>query len=413
MRAYERLIQYTKYPTASDENSPSCPSTPAQLVFAQALVEEMKTLGVVDARVDEHGYVYGTIPENIKDWQGAVIGFIAHMDVVDVVPYENIQPRVVKNYQGEDIVLNKEQGILLSPSVFPELKRYQGCDLLVTDGTTLLGADDKAGIADILTMAEYFQKNPEVPHGRIQIAFTPDEEIGRGADLFDVKGFGADYAYTIDGGAFGEVEYETFNAASAKITITGKSIHPGSAKNQMVNAARIAIELDRLLPEAERPEHTENREGFFHLNEIEGAEEKAIMKYILRDHDAAKLEEKKRVLAGAVDFLNVKYGEGTVEADIQDNYRNMIEQIKPHWHLIEIACEEVKALGGTPVSVPVRGGTDGCRLSFMGLPCPNLGTGGHNGHGRLEYACVQEMDQTVELLIRIAGRYAKMPAREK
>ncbi len=413
MRAYERLIRYTKYPTASDENSQSCPSTPAQLDFAKDLVEEMKGLGIANARVDEHGYVYGTIPANIEGWKGAKIGFIAHMDVVDVVPYENIKPRVVENYQGEDIILNEEQDIRLSPRVFPELRRYQGRDLLVTDGTTLLGADDKAGIAGILTMAEYFKEHPQEPHGDIQVAFTPDEEIGRGADLFDVEGFGADYAYTVDGGAFGEVEYETFNAASAKITVTGKSIHPGSAKNQMVNAARIAIELDRLLPEADRPEHTENREGFFHLNEIEGAEEKAVLKYILRDHDAGKLEEKKRILQGAVDFLNVKYGAGTVTADIQDNYRNMIEEIKPHWHLIDIACEEVKALGGTPVSVPVRGGTDGCRLSFMGLPCPNLGTGGHNGHGRLEYACLQEMDQTVELLVRIAKRYAKMPEREK
>lgn len=407
MRAYERLLKYTQYPTASDENCPQCPSSPAQLDFAGVLVEEMKGLGIEDAMVDEHGYVYGTMPSNIPNWDGEVIGFIAHMDVVDVVPYENVKPRLVENYDGKDIMLNPEKSIVLSSEQFPALKNYVGQDLIVTDGTTLLGADDKAGIADILTMAEYFKEHPEVEHGTIKIAFTPDEEIGRGADLFNVEYFGADYAYTVDGGAFGEVEYETFNAAAARIDITGKSIHPGSAKNQMVNAARIAMEFDRLLPEEQRPEHTEGREGFFHLNEMQGAEEHAQLKYILRDHDGQKLEDKKRMIESACAFLNAKYGEGTVTAQITDSYRNMVEKIEPHWHLIEIACEEVKALGGNPISVPVRGGTDGCRLSFMGLPCPNLGTGGHNGHGRLEYACVQEMDKTTELLIRIADRYSK------
>lgn len=411
MRAYERLIRYSKYPTASNENCPDCPSSPAQLVLAGDLVKEMKELGIENAAVDEHGYVYGTIPANIPDWDGSIIGFIAHMDVVDVVPYENVQARVVEKYDGGEILLS--EGIVLSPDQFPELKKYQGKDLVVTDGKTLLGADDKAGVAAILTMAEYYHEHPEVQHGTIQIGFTPDEEIGRGADLFDVKRFGADFAYTVDGGAFGEVEYETFNAAAAKIYVTGKSIHPGSAKNQMINAARIAMEFDSLLPEEQRPEHTEGREGFFHLNEMQGIEESAQLKYILRDHDSEKLEEKKRMIEAAVQFLNAKYGEGTVKAEITDSYRNMLEQIKPHWHLIEIASEEVKALGGTPVSVPVRGGTDGCRLSFMGLPCPNLGTGGHNCHGRMEYACIQEMDLTTELLLRIAQRYAVLTLKNR
>ena len=410
MRAYERLLKYTQYPTASDERSETCPSTPAQTEFAKALVQEMKALGIDDAVMDENSYVYGTIPANIPDFKGKVIGFIAHMDVVDVVPWENIRPRVVENYDGKDIVLNPEKGIVLSPADYPELKQYAGKDLVVTDGTTLLGADDKAGIADILTMAEYLRDHPEMKHGTIKIGFTPDEEIGRGADRFDVAYFGADFAYTVDGGAFGEVEYETFNAATAIINITGRSIHPGAAKNKMINAARIAAELDRLLPEAMRPEHTEGREGFFHLTGLSGNEEHAEMYYILRDHDADKLEEEKRIIRSAAAWLNEKYGNGTVDIQIVDSYRNMAEQVLPHRHLIDIAHEEVKALGGTPVSTPVRGGTDGSRLSFMGLPCPNLGTGGHNCHGRFEYAVIQEMDLTVQLLSRIAVRYGDCDA---
>ena len=408
MKAYERLLKYTQYPTASNEQSLSCPSTPAQTEFAKALVEEMKALGIEDAVMDENSYVYGTIPANIPDWSGTVIGFIAHMDVVDVVPYENIKARVVEHYDGGDVLLNAEKQIVLSPKDYPELASYKGKDLVVTDGTTLLGADDKAGIADILTMAEYLLNHPEVKHGTVKIAFTPDEEIGRGADLFNVPFFGAKFAYTVDGGAFGEVEYETFNAASALVSVTGKSIHPGAAKNKMVNAARIAAEFDTLLPEAMRPEHTEGREGFFHLTGIRGNEEHAELYYILRDHDLQKLEEEKQIITAAVSFLNAKYGAGTAEIKITDSYRNMAEQVLPHRHLIDIAHEEVRALGGTPVSVPVRGGTDGSRLSFMGLPCPNLGTGGHNCHGRFEYACIQEMDLTVQLLVRIIERYAAL-----
>ena len=409
MKAYERLLGYTQYPTASDENSPTCPSTPSQLVLAKDLVEEMKGLGMADARMDENGYVYGTIPANIPDWDGITIGFIAHMDVVDVVPYTDIKPRLVKDYDGGTIVLNEEKQITMGPDEYPELANYKGKTLVVTDGTTLLGADDKAGIADILTMAEYFQTHPEVLHGTIKVGFTPDEEIGRGADLFDVPGFKADFAYTIDGGAFGEVEYETFNAASAKLTFTGKSIHPGSAKNKMKHAGRIAMEFDSLLPAQMRPEYTEGREGFFHLTDMSGTEEKASLSYILRDHDLDKLAWEKKMVQAACDFINAKYGEGTVQAEIKDSYYNMVEQLKPHWHLIDIAGEEIRALGGEPVSMPVRGGTDGSRLSYMGLPCPNLGTGGHNCHGRFEYACVEEMEQCTELLVRIALRYAKQP----
>ncbi len=408
MRAYERLVEYTKFPTASDEHSPACPSTPAQTDFAEALVREMKALGIDDAVMDENSYVYGTIPANIPDWQGTVIGFIAHMDVVDVVPWENIRPRIIEAYTGKDILLNADKNIIMSPEDYPELLKYTGKDLVVTDGTTLLGADDKAGIADILTMAEYFMSHPEVKHGTVKIAFTPDEEIGRGADLFNVPFFGADFAYTVDGGAFGEVEYETFNAASADILVTGRSIHPGAGKDKLINAARIAAELDSLLPEAMRPEHTEGREGFFHLTGLSGSEEKAEAHYILRDHDSGKLEEKKAIMRAAADFLKAKYGEETVQLTLTDAYRNMAEMVLPHRHLIDIAAEEVRALGGEPLSLPVRGGTDGSRLSFMGLPCPNLGTGGHNCHGRFEYACVQEMDLTVELLVRIAVRYAEI-----
>jgi tripeptide aminopeptidase len=277
---------------------------------------------------------------------------------------------------------------------------------LVTDGTTLLGADDKAGLAEILTMAETLQNHPEIKHGTIKIGFTPDEEIGRGADLFDVKRFGADFAYTVDGAAFGEVEYETFNAAAAKVTINGVNIHPGSAKDKMKNALLIAMEFNAMLPETERPEKTENYEGFYHLDHFDGIVDNANMRYLLRDHDLNKLEEKKKVMQEAAAKVNAKYGEGTAELEIKDSYYNMSEQIKPHWHLIDTAYEAIRELGGTPISCPVRGGTDGSRLSFMGLPCPNLGTGSHNHHGKSEYACIQAMDQCVEMLVKIAEKYA-------
>lgn len=406
MKAYERLINYTKYETGSDSENEHCPSSPEQLVFGKALAQEMKELGVTDISIDENGYVFGTIEANIDNWNGPVIGFLAHLDVVRDVPYRDIKTQVITNYDGKDILLNEEQNIRISPEDYPTLKDYIGKDLLFTDGTTLLGADDKAGVAQILTMAEMLQQHPEIKHGKIRIGFTPDEEIGRGADLFDVERFGADFAYTVDGAAFGEIEYETFNAAAAKVTVKGINIHPGEAKDKMKNALLIAMEFNAMLPEKERPEYTEGYEGFYHLDHFNGIVENAEMRYILRDHDLGKLEEKKKAMQEAAHKINAKYGEGTITLDIKDQYYNMKEKIKPHWHLIDTAYEAIKELGGTPVSRPVRGGTDGSRLSFMGLPCPNLGTGSHNHHGKLEYACIQAMDQCVELLIKIAEKYA-------
>ncbi len=406
MRAYERLLTYAQYPTASDSRNPDCPSTEEQLVLARVLVEEMRSMGITDARVDEHGYVYGTIPANIPDWQGVTIGFIAHMDVVRDVPFENVKARVVENYDGGDIVLNEQLGIVLSPDEFPMLNDYVGDDLVVTDGTTLLGADNKAGIAEILTMAEILLTNPDIKHGDIKIAFTPDEEIGRGADKFDVEGFGAQFAYTVDGGAFGEVEYETFNASTAVISIKGKNIHPGTAKGKMKNANLIAAEFTALLPTAERPETTAGYEGFYHLTQMEGTVEEAELVYILRDHDEEKLQQKKETVLQAAEWLNAKYGADTVQVEIKDSYRNMREMIEPHWHLIENAYWAVREIGGEPSSKPVRGGTDGARLSFMGLPCPNLGTGSHNHHSTLEFASAQAMDKCVQVLVKLAERYA-------
>jgi tripeptide aminopeptidase len=407
MRAYERLIKYTTFATGSKESSDTHPSTPEQLTFGSALVEEMKNLGIKDASMDEHGYVFGTIKANIENWSGNVIGFLAHMDVVDSVPFHNIKTRIVENYDGSRIILNQENHVILDPKEYEVLNDYIGKDLLVTDGNTLLGADDKAGIAEILTMAEELYLHPEIPHGTIKIGFTPDEEIGQGADLFDVAKFGADFAYTVDGAAFGEVEYETFNAASADVFLQGISIHTGSAKDKLVNASLLAMDFNSMLPEQERPEHTEQYEGFYHLDYMTGAVDNAKMHYILRDHDRTKLEARKAVMKETAEKFNAKYGENTARVELKDSYYNMTERIKPHWHLIDNAYEAVKQLGGTPISAPVRGGTDGSRLSFMGLPCPNLGTGSHNHHGKTEFACLQAMDQCVQLLILLAQKYAQ------
>ncbi len=407
MRAYERLLRYVTFDTASDETSSTCPSTEKQLVLARALVEEMKEMGLENPRMDEHGYVYATVPSTIPDYSGKVLGFIAHMDVVDSVPTANIRPRIVENYDGGDIVLNEEKNIVLSSQEFPELLARKGKSLMVTDGTTLLGADDKAGIAEILTAAEQLMADKTIPHGPVRIAFTPDEEIGRGADLFDVKGFAADYAFTMDGGAYGELEYENFNAAAMRVHIHGKSIHTGSAKGKMKNAMRIGMEFEALLPAGQKPEYTSGYEGFIHLDEMSGTVENAMMKYILRDHDSDLLEEKKRICQRAADYLNAKYGEGTVQVEIRDSYRNMIEQIRPHAHLVENAYEAMRRTGVEPRSVAIRGGTDGARLSFMGLPCPNLGTGGGNFHGTLEYCCIEEMDQAVACIRNLIEIYSK------
>ncbi len=397
-------LRAAAFPSASNDKSETCPSTPEQLDFARALAEEMATLGMTEIEVDENGYVFGTIPASIENWSGKTIGLIAHMDVVRDVPFTNIRPRLVENYDGGRVTL--ETGIALDPAEFPFLANYRGETLIVTDGGTLLGADDKAGIAEILTLAEYCRDNPDFRHGRIRVGFTPDEEIGRGADLFDVQRFGAAFGYTLDGGAFGEVEYETFNAASALVTIRGRNIHPGSAKDKMINAARIACEYDLLLPAGERPENTEGYQGFYHLIELKGEVENASLAYILRDHDSDKLEERKARVAAVAEELNAKYGAGTVQVEVRDCYRNMKEALAGHMHLIENASAAVRKAGGTPVSLPVRGGTDGCQLSYMGLPCPNLGTGSHNHHGKMEFAVAEEMEKCVLALRYIAEMYA-------
>ena len=410
MRAYERLIEYTKCSTASDENSPSCPSTPEQLTFAGLLADEMRSLGITDAEVDSNGYVYGTIPASEGCEDCTVIGFIAHMDVVDSVPYKDIKTAVIGNYDGGDIVLNEKEGIVMSPDEFGILKKYVGKTLVVTDGTTLLGADDRAGVAEIMTLAERLMNDPSVKHGKIRIGFTPDEEIGRGADLFDVARFGADYAYTCDGAAFGEVCYETFNASSLTVTVSGRSIHPGSAKGRMINACAVAMEFDRLLPANERPQYTEGYEGFFHLNEMTGDVEKAVLKYIIRDHDIEKLHKREVVALKAAEYLNTVYPEGTVQAEIKESYRNMAEMILPHRELIDIASQAIREAGGAPFTEAARGGTDGSRLSYMGLPCPNLGTGSHNHHGKTEFAVAEDMDSCVETLINISKAFGKKRA---
>ena len=407
MRPYERLLNYVKYDTASDGASATCPSSEKQLVFARVLEQEMKELGLENVRLDKNGYLYGTVPGNVENYAGPILGFIAHMDVVDDVPSWDIKPRIVENYDGGDIIL-EGSGAALSPAEFPELARCKGKSIMVTDGTTLLGADDKAGIAEILTLCEVLLKDNTFKHGPVQVAFTPDEEIGRGADLFDVPGFGADFAYTLDGGAYGELEYENFNAASLKVDIKGKNIHPGSAKDKMKNALTIGMEFEYLLPAQQKPEFTEKYDGFFHLTDMQGDVENAAMRYILRDHDAAKLERKKADARAAADFLNRKYGEGTVTLTIRDSYQNMADQIRPHWHLVDNAMEAMRRTGVEPVTVPIRGGTDGARLSFMGLPCPNLGTGGGNFHGKLEYCCVEEMDLAVDCMKNLVEIYSAM-----
>jgi tripeptide aminopeptidase len=375
------------------------------LEFGKALVEEMLEIGIKDAFMDEQGCVYGTIPATTADENIPVIGFIAHMDVASDAPCEPVKTRIISNYDGGDIELS--EGIIMSAKEYEVLEECIGHDLVVTDGKTLLGGDNKAGIAEILTMAEYLIKHPMTRHGTIKIGFTPDEEIGRGADLFNVKGFGADYAYTVDGGAFGEVEYETFSAFSADITIHGRSIHPGVAKNKMINASQIAMEFNGMLPVVERPEHTENREGFYHLIEMSGVVEEARLSYILRDHEDVKVEKRVEVVEDIATYLNKKYGEGVVNVEINEWYRNMKKVIKENWHLIENAYKAVENVGGIPRSNPVRGGTDGSRLSFMGLPCPNLGTGTYNAHSRFEFTSIQSMDKAVESLVEIVKIYGK------
>lgn len=403
MNAQERFFQYIAFDTTSDENAEEsvCPSTEKQKNLARALVEEMKRLGLDDAHMDQYGYVYGFLPANCSA-ETPCIGLISHMDTSPSARGANVKAHVVKNYDGGDILLNAEKKIVMSPKKYESLLDYKGKDLIVTDGTTLLGADDKAGIAEILTAIEKLKESGR-SHGKIAVAFTPDEEIGRGADRFDVARFGAEFAYTVDGGKLGEIEYENFNAAAATVTVNGVNIHPGDAKNRMKNAVLMAIEFNAMLRPNEIPACTEGYEGFHHLSHMNGDEERCELRYIIRDHDRTLFEAKKAEFEKIAAYLNDKYGENTIELNLKDSYYNMKEKIEPHMFLINRAKAAMRSAGVEPVTVPIRGGTDGARLSFMGLPCPNLSTGGHNFHGRFEYIPVQSMDRMVDVLVSLAA----------
>ena len=392
----ERFLKYVSFDTQSDEFSETCPSSDKQKALGAALVEEMKAMGIEDARMDEHGYVYGTVP---GDPSLPTIGLIAHMDTSPDASGANVKARIVE-YDGTDILLGEESGLYLSEKQFQGLQKHRGKHLIVTDGTTLLGADDKAGIAEIMTVAE-FLLTARMNHATLKIGFTPDEEIGRGADLFDVEGFGADFAYTVDGGPVGELEYENFNAASAKVEFAGLNIHPGSAKDRMLNSQYIAMEYERLLPAAQKPEYTEGYEGFIHLTDMEGTVEKSTLRYIIRDHDSEKFRQKKERMMDAAAYLNAKYGAGTVNITIRDSYFNMRQVIEPNMFVVDRAKKAIEDAGIQPIVVPIRGGTDGARLSYVGLPCPNLGTGGENYHGRYEYACAEDMELSTRVLVNI------------
>lgn len=407
-KVIDRLLEYVKIDTQSDGASKTTPSSQKQHHLAKLLTKELEEMGAQEITYDEeHCYVYATVPASEGCENTPVLGFISHMDTASPVSGANVKPRVVENYDGGDILLNKEKNIWMKAEEFPNLAKHKGKDLIVTDGTTLLGADDKAGVAEIMSMTEYFLSHPECKHGKIRVGFTPDEEIGRGPDHFDVALFGADIAYTVDGGPIGELEYENFNAASAELKVYGRSVHPGSAKNAMKNAILIAMEFQNMLPEFQNPMYTEGYEGFFYLDGITGDVEETTSEYIIRDHDRTLFEQKKQLFEKTAEYLNFKYGAGTVETKVEDSYYNMKEVIEPHMYLIDNAKKCMEELGITPVVSPIRGGTDGARLSFMGLPCPNLCTGGENFHGRYEFACVQSIEKIVELLVRIAESYVK------
>lgn len=401
MTVEERFLKYIAVDTTSDPSSDTFPSTKSQLDFAAALREEMESLGLENVSIDQYGYVFGTIPSTIKDYSGKILGFISHMDTSCAESGKNIHPQIIKNYDGQDLILNKEQNIVMRPRDFSNLSQYKGQDLIVTDGTTLLGGDDKAGIAEILTAAEYLLTHPEIPHGPIRVGFTPDEEIGQGTDHFDVERFGADFAYTMDGGECGELEYENFNAAEGIADFHGVSIHPGSAKDKMINALRLAMEYESLMPSNQRPECTEGREGFIHLDSLQGSVDHARSEYIIRDHDMALFQEKKKHIQNMAQIMNIKYGYEAVSLKIEDSYFNMKEKIEPHRFLIDNVLKVYEKLGIQPKIQPIRGGTDGAQLSFKGLPCPNLGTGDHNCHGHFEFTCIQAMEKSVEVIVEL------------
>ena len=403
-KVVQRFLKYVTFDTTANPNNSNCPSSEGQRVFANYLVEELKSLGLEDAHVDENSYVMATLRGNTEGVE--TIGFISHLDTAPDVTGKNVKPKIIKNYDGKDIVLNEELNIITSSNDYPDLKKFIGEDLIVTDGTTLLGADDKAGISEIVTAIEYLVNNPEIKHGDIKIGFTPDEEIGRGADLFNVEKFGAKYAYTIDGGIMGELQYENFNAAAAKITIQGRNVHPGAAKNKMINALHIAAEISQMFPQSERPETTEGYEGFYHLNDINGNVENATMVYIIRDHSKEKFEYRKQYMKDAISKVSEKYN-GRVTLELNDQYYNMKEKVEPVKFIVDIAEEAMKECDITPIIVPIRGGTDGARLSFMGLPCPNIFTGGLNFHSKNECISVIALEKCSNLIVKIAQKYAQ------
>ena len=400
----QRFLKYVKFDTTADSNNFDCPSSKGQRVFANYLVEELKKLGLNDASVDENSYVMATLKGNTEGVD--TIGFISHLDTAPDITGKGVRPRVIKNYNGEDIILNEELNIITQIKDYPELSKLKGHDIVVTDGTTLLGADDKAGVTAIMTAVEYLVNHPEIKHGDIKIGFTPDEEVGRGADLFNVEKFGAKYAYTIDGGFEGELEYENFNAAGATIKIQGRNVHPGSAKNKMINALHIACEISNLFPENERPETTENYEGFYHLNDINGSVEEATMVYIIRDHDKNKFEARKLYMREVIENLNKKY-DNRISLDLKDQYYNMKEKVEPVMFIVDIAKKSMEEVGITPNIIPIRGGTDGSRLSYEGLPCPNIFTGGMNFHSKYECVSIDSMEKCSKLIIKIAENYTK------
>lgn len=396
----ERFLKYVAFATTSDENTGLTPSTPGQMDFARYLVDELKSIGLHDAAVDENGYVFATLPATATASK-PTIGFIAHMDTSPDMSGKHVQPRIVSNYDGGDIVLNADDGCVLSPKQFPELLQYVGQDLIVTNGRTLLGADDKAGIAEIMCAVEYLALHPEIEHGTVRVAFTPDEEIGQGAHHFDVAKFAADWAYTIDGGEIGELEYENFNAASAKVTIKGRNVHPGYAKRKMLNSMRVAQQFVSMLPRLETPEHTEGYDGFYHLIAMNGNVEQTVLTYIIRDHDRTRFESRKAEMNHLVRKINAEYGEGTAEVELKDQYYNMREKIEPVMHIVDLAVEAMKQADVKPNVRPIRGGTDGAQLSFMGLPCPNIFAGGHNFHGRYEFVPIRSMQKASEVILNI------------
>ena len=402
MNITERFLKYVSFCTTSDEETNMTPSTPGQMEFAKYLAAELKEIGMQEVTLDENGYVMATLPANVEG--KPTIGFIAHMDTAPDASGKNVKARIVENYDGQDIVLNAEKNIVFEVAKYPEILDYKGQDIIVTDGTTLLGADDKAGLAEIVTACEYLIQHPEIQHGKIRVGFTPDEEIGQGADHFDVEKFGCDFAYTMDGGAVGELEYENFNAAGCKVKVHGVNVHPGYGYHKMINSMRIANHFATMLPRWETPEHTQGYEGFYHLIAMNGSVEETTLQYIIRDHDRARFESRKREIEHLARKINQEYGEGTVEVEIRDQYYNMREKVEPVMHIVTLVEEAMKEVGVTPKVQPIRGGTDGARLSFEGLPCPNIFAGGVNFHSRFEYLPIPSMEKAMQVILQIVAK---------